>query len=416
VRLRLLTAGILASLAYGQTLERAERAFDAGKYGEAASLFEKAHQESPGCESLFGLGMARYRLQQVDAALIAFQSAVQCDPKQVLAQLALAEALAQKGNLNEALAAYTRVLKLEPANTAALQGAATIYLRGKSHNQAVEVLEKLVRVTPSDPQAHADLGAEYVAVGNPDGAELQFQEALRLKPNHPSALLGLANIHLRKGEEAQAIALLQTVVTMVPNAFQPRFLLGSAYNRLGRYPEALAELQHAQRLGANDSELYYHLARAYGGLGRTAERAQALAQFTALTSQAKEDTEARRRTLKLVEEAKALVDSGDLNAAVARLEEARELRPPDDQLLFRLASVHYDLHHDAVARSYVEEAISLSPSEWIYHYLLGLIETRSRRWAQAQSSLGTALRLNPSSADVQSALEAARKAASEGHE
>ncbi len=275
----------------------------------------------------------------------------------------------------------------------------------------MEVLEQLVRAAPSDPQVHADLGSEYVAMGNQEGAELQFQEALRLKPNHPSALLGLANIHLRKGEEAQAITLLQQVVKLVPTAFQPRFLLGSAYNRLGRYQDALAELQQAQRLGASDSELYYHLARAYSGLGKSEERSQALAQFTALTGKAKEDTETRRTVMKLVEEAKARVDSGDLNGALARLEEARELRPPDDQLLFRLASLHYDLHHDGVARSYAEEAISLAPSEWLYHYLLGLIETRSKRWAQAQSSLETALRLKPSSADVQSALELAKRAA-----
>jgi Flp pilus assembly protein TadD len=129
-----------------------------------------------------------------------------------------------------------------------------------------------------------------------------------------------------------------------------------------------------------------------------------LAQFTALTNKAKEDTEARRRTLQLVEEAKTFVNSDNLDAAVARLEEARELRPPDDQLLFRLASLHYDLHHDGVARSYAEEAISLAPSEWLYHYLLGLIETRSKRWVRARGSLEIALRLNASSADLYDAL------------
>lgn len=391
-------------MVWGQTLERAERAFDAGKYAEAASLFEKAHQESPACDSLFGLGMARYRLHQLDAALIAFQSAVQCDPKNVLAQLALAEALSEKGNQNEALAAYTRVLNLEPGNISALQGAATIYLRGKLHNKAVEVLEQLVRLVPSDPQIHADLGSEYVAMGNPEGAALQFQEALHLKPNHPSALLGLANVYLRRGEESRAIELLQQVARLAPKAFEPHFLLGTADNRLGRYQDALAELQLAQRLGANDSELYYHLARAYAGLGRSEERLQALDKFTSLTNKVKEDTEARRRALQLIEEAKALVTSNNLDAAVARLEEARERQPPDDQLLFRLASLHYDLHHDGVARSYVEEAISLSPSKWLYHYLLGLIDIRSRRWAQAQTSLETALGLNPSSADLYNSL------------
>jgi Flp pilus assembly protein TadD len=71
---------------------------------------------------------------------------------------------------------------------------------------------------------------------------------------------------------------------------------------------------------------------------------------------------------------------------------------------FRLASLHYDLHRDEQARSYAQEAVSLKPPEWLYHYLLGLIEKRSRLWAQARSCFETASRLNPSAAEVHNAL------------
>src|SRR5690349_21738371 len=101
---------LIACSAFGQALEQGKRAFDAGNYNEAARLFEKAHQSSPRCDILFFLGMARYRLNQVDDALISFQSAVQCDPKLVPARLALAEAYAERGNRDEALSAFTNVL------------------------------------------------------------------------------------------------------------------------------------------------------------------------------------------------------------------------------------------------------------------------------------------------------------------
>ena len=110
--LRLIALGIVAALAWGQTLDDAKRAFDAGKYAEAARLFEKAQQESPDCEACFGLGVSRYRLQQVDAALIAFQSAVRCDPKMLLAYLAMGEAYAVRNNDQAALSAYLEALKL----------------------------------------------------------------------------------------------------------------------------------------------------------------------------------------------------------------------------------------------------------------------------------------------------------------
>lgn len=405
MRLRLFVTGILASLAWGQSpLEQAERAFDAGNYAAAVRLFEKAHQQSSRCDILFFLGMAHYRLKEVEPALISFRAAVQCDPKLVLAYVAMGEAYAEKGNTAEAAAAYTQALALDPKNPDALRGAAGIYLRDKQSQKAVETLQALVKLMPADPQVHADLGAAYFAAGNPDEAEKQFEAALRLKPSQASALLGIANVCLKKGEQAKAIEVLRKTIKLVPNAYEPHYLLGTAYNRESHYQEALDELQTALRLGGNESEVYYHMARAYGGLGKADERHDALVKFAELTKKSKADAEAQRSAARLVEKAKSLVDTGDFELAVSTLEEARELTPSDDKILFRLASVQYDLKQDAAARSYAQEAISLAPTEWLYHFLLGLIEERSGRWESARRSLETAATLNPSAAEVYNAL------------
>ena len=259
-------------------------------------------------------------------------------------------------------------------------------------------------VDPEDPQARTDLGAVYFAVGNHDGAEGQFKEALRLRPDYPPTLLGQANLYLRAGQEDDAIPLLQRAAKAAPKAFEPRFLLGSAYNRLGRYQEALAELQSALRLGANEPEVFYHLARAYGGLDRPEDRREALARFGELSRKVKADTDAQRRAMRLVSQAKILVDSGDLRGARAALEQAREAFPADDRILYRLAGLNYDLGSYDLARNYAEEAVSLAPSVWLYHYLLGLTELHSGRLQQALSSLGVAVKLNPSAAEVHNAL------------
>jgi Flp pilus assembly protein TadD len=395
----------VASFAFGQSpLEQAERAFDAGRYADAVRLFEKARDQSPRCDILFFLGMAHYRLKQIDPAMISFQSAVQCDPKLTLAYIALGEAYAERGNDGEAAAAYGQALKLEPRNVDALRGAAAVYLRNKQSQKAVEVLQALVKLQPADPKAHADLGAAYYAAGNQEDAERQFNVAVRLKPNQVSAMLGLANVYLKKGDGAQATTLLQKIVRLVPNAYEPHYLLGTAYNRESHYREALAELQTALRLGGNEPEVYYHLARAYGGLEKADERRESLVKFAELTKKAKADSEAQRNAVRLVEQAKNLVESGDFNTAVQRLEDARELSQSDDKILFRLASLHYDLKRYDIARSYDQEAISLAPTEWVYHFLLGLIEKQSGRWGQARESLEIAAKLNPSAAEVENAL------------
>jgi tetratricopeptide (TPR) repeat protein len=173
---------------------------------------------------------------------------------------------------------------------------------------------------------------------------------------------------------------------------------------MGRYPEALAQLEAAVRQGAAESEVYYHLARAYGGLGRPADRAQALARFAQLTKKSKEDAEAQRRAAALMEEAKSLLDAGDLHLATARMEEARELRPADDRLLFRLGSLYYDLKQYDLAEGFAQEAISLAPSAWLYHYLAGVAAKSAGKWTQASQSLETAAQLNAAAPEVQNAL------------
>src|SRR5205823_14307795 len=76
----------------------------------------------------------------------------------------------------------------------------------------------------------------------------------------------------------------------------------------------------------------------------------------------------------------------------------------DDKILFRLAGLHFDLKQFDTARSYAQEAISLAPSEWLYHYLLGLVEKSSKHFQQAHSSLALAVELNASAAEAHNAL------------
>jgi len=395
----------IASLVWGQkALQDGERAFQAGNYAEAIRQFQSAHQQSPRCDILFFLGMAQYRMKDVPAALISFQSAAQCDPKMVFAYLGLGDAYAERGNDEEAAAAYSRALKLDARNPDALRGVGHVYLREKQFEKAVESLGALAKLEPGNAQVHADLGAAMFGAGDQDSAEVQFQTALRTNANYPAALLGLANIDLRKGQEEQAIAVLQKLVKLVPKAYEPHYLLGTAYNRHGQYGEAMAELQKSLELGGNESEIYYHLARAYGGLGRADERREALAKFGELTKKSKADAAGQREAAKLVEQSKALVDAGDVAGAALKLETARELRPADATILFRLGSLSYDMRRYDQARDYAQEAISLAPSEWVYHYLLGSVDKDAKRYEEARKSLEAAAVLKPTAAEVQNAL------------
>jgi len=174
-------------------------------------------------------------------------------------------------------------------------------------------------------------------------------------------------------------------VKLQPQSYEGHFLLGSALNRLEQFEEARTELELAVKLGGgNDQRVFYQLARAWGGLGKAPERRTALARFSELTKKQNDDAELQRKAAALIDEARGLLQKGDLENAAARLELAREAKPGDATLLFRLAGVNFDLKRYDAAREYVQAAISIAPATWLYHYLLGLIEQSVNHLADAK--------------------------------
>jgi len=380
-------------------------AFDRGDYRTAIELFERANQARPDCANLFYVGLAKYRLNRTAEALISFRAAIQCNPKMAAAHLALGEANEAKGNNSEALAAYLDALKNEPSHPMALRGASNLYLKAGLHDKALPLLETLVKAAPKLAGVHADLGAVYAASGNRVASEAAFRKALQLEPNYFPALSGLGNLLARAGDNEVAMPLLRKAVQSNPNAYEGHFLLGSALNRLSEFTEARAEIEKAIQLGgANEPQVFYQLARACGGLGDAAQRKLALAKFSELTRKEKDSAELKRQSVRWIDEARTLLQNNDLENAAKRLELAREATPGDATLLFRLASLNFDLLRFDPAREYVQAAISISPATWLYHYLLGLIEKSSNHLNEAKASLELAVKLNDKEGGVFNAL------------
>jgi superkiller protein 3 len=362
-------------------------------------------QAAPDCAKLFAAGLQEYQRKDLSQALISFRAAVQCDPKMVQAYLAIADIYAERGNEGEALAALLQALQIEPKNALALRTASNIYLKNDLHIKALPLLETLATVTPKAADVHADLAAVNAANGDRKGAEREFRRALELQEDYFPALAGLGNLLLRAGDDAAALPLLRKAVQLRPRAYEGHFLLGSALNRLGQFEEAQTELERASKLGGeNDPRVFYQLARAWGGLGKAPERKAALARFSELAKKQKDDAELQRKAAALIDEARELLQAGDLENAAARLELAREVKPGDATLLFRLAGLNFDLQRYDAAREYVQAAISISPATWLYHYLLGLVERSANRLNDARASLEVAAKLQSTEAPVFNAL------------
>ncbi len=381
-------------------LSEGKLAIEAGDFRKAEQVLTAVRGDAQHCEAIYYLGIARYRLGKLEPSIIDLQAASQCDPSNAGAQLALAQVYLEKKNEDLAGAALEAALRIKPDDPVALRVAASMYMRRELHAQAIEKLEALVRVAPKDFTAHADLGASYASLGDIEKGRVQLQEALRLRPDDASSLVGLGNIYLKTGQTDQAVELLQQAVKKDPKACEPRYLLGTIASAGGRHQEALENYRESIRLGCTDAEIHYRMAYSYRGLGRVEDSKQAMVQFTQMRSESNASVEATRESQRLLERAKLLVDEGKLEDALRLTEQASALDPANPRLHFRVASLHFDLKNSALARGHVQQAIFLAPSEWMYHYLLALVEESEGKTGAEKQSLDAVVKLNPSFADA----------------
>ena len=324
-------------------LEDAGHAFDRGDYTQAIKLFEQARASSADCKIPFYIGLSRYRLRQLDDAIVNLASAASCNSQSIEFNAALAEAYAEKGDDNRALAAFETVLKLDPENIAGLRSASVLYLRHDMSYQALAVLQKLVGLDKNDARAAADLAAAYAAHGQFSEAERFFGQALSRDPSNVSALVGLGNLDFKTDRYAQAVEVTTRAIRLNPRAYEPLVLRARAYSRLKKYSAALTDFQTAVQLGARDPEIHYYLSQTYRSMGRGDDSQRALAEFTRLRNESERNVELQRDAARLTMDARRLVDAGDLPGAVALLEKARDMDRDSAPVLFRLAGLYFKI-------------------------------------------------------------------------
>jgi tetratricopeptide (TPR) repeat protein len=170
------------------SLKKAEPAFNAGRYPEALTLFQRAQSESLNCGLGFYIGMTQYRLERLDVAIASFAASLACNPQLFLADRALGDAYLEKGDDNRALAAYEAAVKVQPDDPETLRTAAHLCLKHQLNQRAIPLLERLVQLLPGDPDAKADLGAAYGASEEMEKAVRMFRAALALNAQAPAAV------------------------------------------------------------------------------------------------------------------------------------------------------------------------------------------------------------------------------------
>ncbi len=206
----------------GRALDSAERALEldpesAANHHQAAVVLEHmgrpllAHQHfikvaelgAPSEGVAFDAGVALFAASDFARATLAFERALEHNPRNRQALDYLGACYRLKGWNDKAQDVYQRALALDPNDPIAYYGLGVIHIKRGDAREATRLMERSLELDPKSPYAHYKLGKLRMLQGDAAAAAAAFERALELKPDLKNALYNLGLAYMRLGDEGR---------------------------------------------------------------------------------------------------------------------------------------------------------------------------------------------------------------------
>ena len=292
-----------------------------GKADLAFPLFEKAatlEPDNPTIEtrkavSEIDIGQSKQGLSELEKVFDTQSGATVAGPTLVLAQL-------RAGEVDKASRVAGALVKREPDNALYQTLSGMVKAKQKDVPGAEAAFRAGLTKHPDFGPARNDLAQLYLENGRPDDAVKLYQEVLAKKSDDESALLGLAGIAITEKKWSEAVGYINRARTAAPNDPMPGL--------------RLVQLYELQQDWAN--------AKSVAG----ALNAQFPSDLTVLEAQAR-----------------AQLEAGDTNGAIASYKRAVELAPTSIPLVTRYLGLLTSAGYYREASSALNDAINRNPQD-----------------------------------------------------
>ena len=187
-------------------------------YESIETLWEDTVAKTPDSwAALQHLGMVRFEQGRTEEGIALLERAVDLAFDKRNAQMALAQAEAEAGEIDAALTLYRELLAtVDPRAVEFPMNVGTrIYQRGR-REEGLRLLEGLVDIMPSSSLVQAKLGTLYALEGRIDDAIGKFDIAVGLDPGNAEAQFNLGSLHCKQKNWDAAVRHLQAAARIAP--------------------------------------------------------------------------------------------------------------------------------------------------------------------------------------------------------
>ena len=313
----------------------------------------------------------------------------------------LARAYHAYGFLDAGAAAYGNASALQPEIAGWSYLAGLLEVQRGRHDVAVERFRRALEIDPELVVARLRLGLALLDLGRADEAVPELEAAAKSPAHAAAALAALGRAAHDAGDDARARDLFERALAAQPGADLLRHSIGLAYRSLGDEARAKEELARAGTTAPvfpdPAAEGLDELRTTTGALLLRGSRAlvtehprEAVDQYRRAVAAAPADVEARRSL------ALALRATGDLDGALAELEEAARLEPRDHIVLFDLGNVQLARGAQQAAADAFAASLAIAPDFVPARFNLANAQLMLGQSTEALANLERTIELDPS--------------------
>ena len=337
----------LLGVAYSITQEH-ERAI--AQYDLA--LLDQTLDVTDTANALSNKGVALEGLNHIDKALVAYESALELEPKLLRAAFNAGNACFKLQLFSSAEQHFRNVLKTNPENTQALMNLANCLFELNRYAEAEALYLKITELEPTYPPGPLHYGNALFQQGLFDKALAACDQALSLFPEYPEAMNLKASIFIEQHSYQAALELSQRAISLAPQIPEGHLNLGEALLNLNHNKNAIEAFQQAITLKPNYPDAFFYLGY-------------------------------------------ALVKELRLTEGVHAYKHAIHLNPNFIEAHHNLGLVYTDLNQINEAICSLQKSIELKPDYAEAIYDLGNAFRLGRQWEKARNSYKKALQINP---------------------
>jgi tetratricopeptide (TPR) repeat protein len=216
-------------------------------------------------ESHMKRGQAYFTQGDFTKASVEFRNALQIEPKNIEARLAVGHAAEKLKRPRDAYGLYQSVVDSAPDNLQARKDLAHLLVYAGSADQALKTLEPAFAKHPDDPGLFSLRAAARLQVKNVDGAVADADQALKLAPDNLDAIEVRAGLYKHAGDIAAARTLVQGALakSQDPTSLTLHAILVDLALTAGDTEQAEQQLNALIKLAPETASYRYQLAMLY---------------------------------------------------------------------------------------------------------------------------------------------------------